>query len=112
MAITAAEVIARTKTKDPADLVEKDITAAAKLLAGLIDDIEVAAQIPPEIYDLAHLAVTIELYNTRKAPNGQPNQQYAAEGAGNVYVQARVNRDPLVPAYALLRDYVSPVGFA
>ena len=110
MAITTTDVVTRTKSKDDEQVLQADIDLAAALLTAFIDDAVVEAAIPLTIYDAAHLAVAIELYNQRKARNGVANQQYDADGGA--LVEPRVSRDPLVAAYPILRDFVSPVGFA
>lgn len=76
------------------------INAAGDLLIGYVGD----AEVPDTVLDRAHLAVAVEMYHQDKAPNGILNQQYD-NGDGSVAV--RIGRDPLTPAYPLLRQWVS-----
>lgn len=85
------------------ELVEKYITRVywdAITQAYLHD----AAYVPDVILDRAFLEVAADLFNRRNAPNGIQNAQFALEGA----TPMRINRDPMAPAYPLLRRYVLP----
>jgi hypothetical protein len=114
VAITTDDVVARTKSKDSQQVLQDDIDLADVLLTAYIDDEIVQAAIPVKVYDAAHLAVAIDLYNQRKARNGVANQQYeVADGRIAVPVpETRVSRDPLASAYPILSNFVSPVRFA
>lgn len=63
--------------------------------------------IPVPVAEKAWLAVAVELFNQRKAPNGVLNQAFS-DANGNTYQQAtRISADPLRPAYGLLGQWVS-----
>lgn len=67
--------------------------------------------IPTVIAEKAWLAVAVELFNQRKAPNGVLTQQFATPD-GSASVPVRIGSDPLRPAYGLLAPWVDPVSFA
>ena len=68
-------------------------------------------RLPVEVWDEAHLVAAAEIFHQRKAPNGVLNQQYST-GDGSAAVPVRISRDPLKPAYPILRPWVSFAGKA
>lgn len=65
----------------------------------------VMAAVPEPILDRAVKEVAAGLFDRRNAPSGVLPQQFATtDGVG--VTQARVPRDPLAPAYGLLRRFV------
>lgn len=68
---------------------------------------EAVRLVPVEILDRATCQVAADLYDRRKAPNGIVNTQFVggdAAGSG----PARLNRDPMTAAYALLARWAVP----
>lgn len=112
MAITAAQL--RTELNAGAanaggpsdDLLNDCITVADALLKEYAeDDYRTAGEIPIPVAERAWLAVAVEIFNQRKAPNGVLNQTFNTEGSP--FVQAvRIGADPLRPAYGLLKRYL------
>lgn len=91
----------------PDSLLTNCISVADELLkeyAG--DDYRTAGDpVPVVVAEKAWLAVSVEIFNQRKAPNGILNQAYA--GDNGVFAQAvRIGSDPLRPAYGLLRRFL------
>lgn len=69
------------------------------------DDYRTASTIPVVVAEKAWLAVAVEIFNQRKAPNGVLNQAFSTDGG--VFAQAvRIGADPLRPAYGLLKRYL------
>lgn len=62
--------------------------------------------VPVSILDRATEQVTAELFAYRNAPSGTVNTQFEADPAGSG--PARLRRDPLTPAYALLGRWAVP----
>ena len=89
----------------PDELLDNCVTVADELLkeyAG--DDYRTAGTIPVTVAEKAWLAVAVEIFNQRKAPNGVLNQAFTA--VDGVPAAVRVGSDPLRPAYGLLRRFL------
>ena len=67
--------------------------------------------IPEPVSERAWLAVAVELFNQRKAPNGVLNQTFRTL-EGTVAAPVRIGADPLRPAYGILQSYVVGTSFA
>lgn len=67
--------------------------------------------IPTTLAEKAWLAVAVEIFNQRRAPNGVLNQTFQTF-EGTVASAVRIGADPLRPAYGLLSMWVAPLGFA
>lgn len=63
-----------------------------------------ALGIPIVVAEKAWLAVAVEIFNQRKAPNGVLNQAFSSDGGAPLAV--RIGSDPLRPAYGLLRRFL------
>ena len=68
--------------------------------------------IPPTVAEKAWLAVAVELFNQRQAPNGILNQTFMAADGSGVAAPVRIGADPLRPAYPLLERWVIGTSFA
>lgn len=90
----------------PDALLENCISVADELLKEYAGTTyRTAGEIPLTVAEKAWLAVAVELFNQRKAPNGILNQAFSTEGS--VFAQAvRIGSDPLRPAYGLLRRFL------
>ena len=60
---------------------------------------------PEAVVDRAVIEVGADLFNRRNAPNGIVNGQFANYG-GDQAAAVRINRDPMAPAYPILRRWV------
>lgn len=103
MAVTGPDLLAyvRGNASDAAFAVSCTAEAAA-----LVERYVGTRAVPDAILDRAVLEVGAELFHRRSAPNGV--QQFGTvEGAPVV----RVNRDPMVAGYPILRPFVG-VGLA
>lgn len=88
------------------------LTNCVAVAAALLTEYVGLATIPVVIYDKAWLAVGVELFNQRQAPNGiLITQDYGPDGSPTS-MPVRVSADPMRPAYPLLAPWVSPVTFA
>ncbi|NYD43936.1 hypothetical protein [Nocardioides panaciterrulae] len=67
--------------------------------------------LPTVIAEKAWLAVAVELFNQRRAPNGVLTQQFSTPDGG-ASVPVRIGADPLRPAYGLLSRWITDMGFA
>lgn len=88
------------------DLLTNCIAVADELLkqyAG--EDYRTAGTIPIFVAEKAWLAVSVEIFNQRKAPNGVLNQAFSTDG-GTFAQAVRIGADPLRPAYGLLKRYL------
>lgn len=65
---------------------------------------QTVSEVPADVMDRAILLTAAEMYHQSQAPNGIVNQQYDDGQAGT---PIRIGRDPLTPAYPLLRQWVS-----
>lgn len=95
------------------DLLTRCINVADELLkqyAGTDYRTGSALGIPITVAESAQLAVAVEIFNQRKAPNGVLNQAFSSDAGGPLAV--RIGADPLRPAYGLLSRWVVDVGFA
>lgn len=80
------------------------INVADALLRQFLTD-PVYMTVPVVIIEKAWLAVAVEIFNQRKAPNGVLNQSFAsADGTASVAV--RIGADPMRPARPLLSPWV------
>lgn len=61
--------------------------------------------LPDSVFDQAHLAVAVDMFNRRKAPNGVLWHQFDETGTGGAM---RLSNDPLRPAYPLLSMWLLP----
>jgi hypothetical protein len=69
------------------------------------DDYRAGTNIPVIVAERAWLAVAVEIFNQRKAPNGVLNQAFTSDGTA--FAQAvRIGSDPLRPAYGLLKRFL------
>lgn len=73
--------------------------------AQLCSDFAAGVQVPMAAARRAVLEVAADLFHRRNAPNGV--QQFALVDGG--YAPQRIARDPMAPAYPLLRRYVMPL---
>lgn len=80
------------------------LVASLSEASALIGAYTAGSEIPKEIADRATLEVASELFHRRNAPHGVA--QWGADGE-----PIRVSRDPMTPAYPLLRPFL-PGGFA
>ena len=79
------------------------VAVAAALLAEYVSD---PTLVPEVIYDKAWLAVGVELFNQRQAPNGiLMVQDYGPDGSPSS-LPVRVSADPMRPAYPLLKMFL------
>lgn len=111
MAVTAENLRTEVGANPAADLAPftSAVNVADTLLRKYVGDEYV--NIPLGVYEAAWLAVAVDLYNQRQAPNGVLNQQFATPD-GSVTAPVRISADPLRPARPLLEQYVIAVGFA
>lgn len=95
-----------TSEEDDELLTEVLVTSLA-MLNELVRDTE---DLPDVVFDQAHLAVAVDMFNRRKAPNGVLWQQFdnPADGSGTA-APLRLSNDPLRPAYPLLSMWLEPV---
>lgn len=109
MAVTAEDLArhinARADTPGLDDLLATAATLLQQYVADAIEDV------PDETFDRAHLLVAAELHFQDQAPNGVLNQQYDV-GDTTVSTPIRINRDPLTPAYPVLRLWMPGATFA
>lgn len=103
-----SEVNAGTSVSDA--LLTSCVSVADSLLRKHVED--VFDDIPPSVYDRAWMAVAVDLFNQRRAPNGVLNQQFSTSEGGTESVPVRISADPLRPARPLLRPWVTPLGIA
>lgn len=97
-------------TAVPDAMLTNCVSVADTLLREYVED--VYGDIPPSVYDRAWLAVAVDLFNQRRAPNGVLNQQFSSGEGGTESVPVRISADPLRPARPLLRPWVTPLGIA
>ena len=62
--------------------------------------------IPPEVFDRAHLLVAAEMWHQDQAPNGVLNQQYDLGDGTISSTPIRIGSDPLRPAYSVLARWM------
>ena len=87
------------------ELLTSCINVADELLKEYAGDTyRTAGDIPVLVAERAWLAVAVEIFNQRKAPNGVLNQAFTT-GAGGV-AAVRIGADPLRPAYGLLGRFL------
>lgn len=117
MAVVAADLRAELNA-GPADtggvsddLLNNCINVADELLKAYAGDDYRSGDIPVVVAEKAWLAVAVEIFNQRKAPNGVLNQAFSGEGTPFVQT-VRIGADPLRPAYGLLGRWVADLGFA
>lgn len=87
------------------DLLNSCINVADALLKEYAGADYRSGEIPIIVAEKAWLAVAVEIFNQRKAPNGVLNQAFSTEG-GTFAQAVRIGSDPLRPAYGLLRRYL------
>lgn len=94
-----------TSTNDD-PLLGEVIGVALAMLQELVD----GTAVPAVVFDQAHLAVAVDMFNRRKAPNGMLMQQFdsVSDGAAPA-VAVRLSNDPLRPAYPILSLWLPPV---
>lgn len=90
-----------TAEDDP--LLEECIKVSLALLLKLTEDAD--DDLPNDVFDQAHLAVAVDMFNRRKAPNGVLWEQF---DDGSAATPLRLSNDPLRPAYPLLRGWLLP----
>ena len=66
----------------------------------------VPTEAPRVVVDRAITEVAADLFHRRNAPNGIANAQFA--GFDGAPTAVRISRDPLAPAYPILRRWVTP----
>lgn len=112
MAITGEQL--RTELGSPAsipiELLNNCVSVANELLKKYAGDTYLT-DIPTIVAEKAWLAVAVELFNQRRAPNGVLTQQFATPD-GSAAVPVRIGADPLRPAYGLLERWIINVGLA
>lgn len=81
------------------------LTSSLSESVRLVSDFAGEATVPAEVARRAVLEVAADLFHRRNAPNGV--QQFALPDGG--YAPQRIARDPMTPAYPLLRRYVMPL---
>lgn len=69
----------------------------------LVNNFADADDVPADLMDRAYLECGSELYHRRSAPNGIA--QFSSFDGSPI----RIARDPMIPVYALLRRWVSPL---
>lgn len=92
-----------------ADCLLEAVALVEKYLTTGTDDAgqPILASVPEAIQDRAVKEVAADLFNRRNAPNGIVQQQFATtDGYGTTAM--RINRDPMAPAYPILRRWVLP----
>lgn len=72
---------------------------------------EYITDIPTVVAEKAWLAVAVEIFNQRRAPNGVLNQTFQTF-EGTQAAPVRISADPLRPAYSLLERWVIGTSFA
>lgn len=101
----------RVSTSEAPDAVLSSCVSTAELLlkqyAG--DD---WVTVPIVLQERAWLAVAVELFNQRSAPNGVLSQAFTTFDGGQGVSPIRVSADPLRPAYPLLERWVIGTSFA
>lgn len=69
----------------------------------LVNNFADADDVPADLMNRAYLECGSELFHRRSAPNGI--SQFSSFDGQPI----RIARDPMIPVYALLRRYVSPL---
>ncbi|WP_134740001.1 hypothetical protein [Nocardioides sp. 503] len=82
-----------------AEVIKVSLVQLLKLTEDADDDL------PDEVFDQAHLAVAVDMFNRRKAPNGVLWQQFDEGGAAT---PLRLSSDPLGVAYPILSLWLVP----
>lgn len=90
-----------TTEDDP--LLDEVIGVSLAMLIELTKSAE--EDLPDVVFDQAHLAVAVDMFNRRKAPNGVLWQQFDESGAA---APLRLSNDPLRPAYPILSLWLTP----
>ncbi|HEY1178604.1 MAG TPA: hypothetical protein VGF17_20815 [Phytomonospora sp.] len=85
-------------------VLDRCLTVADALLKQYVGDRYTT--VPAPIYDEAWLAVAVERFNQRKAPNGILNQTFMAADGSSVATPVRIGADPLRPAYPILERWL------
>lgn len=110
MTVTAADVLAEAGAgAGDTDLAERVLAEAGVHVMKYITDNLLSAEleVPTEVEDSAVLRCSVDLFARAKAPFGT---QLLPDGSGEVIAQ-RLGADPLGGVYALLRPWVSRIGF-
>lgn len=71
----------------------------------LIDHYLGSATVPTVVHEQAEVVVAADLWNRRAAPNGVIQAQFPGFEGGET---VRIARDPMRPAYPILRRWVPP----
>lgn len=111
MAVDAAAIRAEVGAGVPTSIPDAFLTSCIAVADELLkqyagDDYRTAGTIPVTVAEKAWLAVAVEIFNQRRAPNGVLTQQFATPDGGAGGVAVRVGADPLRPAYGLLKRYL------
>lgn len=85
---------------------ESWVTGATPGTSVRVPGVYVATDAPEVIVDRAVIEVAADLFHRRNAPNGIVNAQFA--GFDGAPAAVRISRDPLAPAYPILRRWVTP----
>lgn len=115
MAVTVDDLAAEvgTDSADDTPVLENELAVAKVLLDKYVADFadDPVGGVPPSIFDAAWLAVAVDAFNRRQAPNGVLTQQYDL-GDGNVgSTPIRLSSDPLRSARPLLAPWCTEVVF-
>ena len=90
-------------TDDDDALLDEVIVSSLAQLRKLAEDAD--PDLPDEVFDQAHLAVAVDMFNRRKAPHGIVYSQF---DDGAAAAPLRLSNDPLRPAYPLLSPWLLP----
>ena len=83
-----------------ADLLTNCLAEAMALVDKYVGEVP----IPTPVRDRAYIEVGADLFHRRNAPHGISNQFDIHEGGNPL----RIQRDPMAPAYPILRRWVTP----
>lgn len=102
-----------TSTADDAVLTRVLLVSEAMLAQYVADNANAEPHgIPDPVYDEALLAVAVDMFNRRQAPNGILTQQFDAAGDGIAVNPVRVSNDPLRVARPLLSMWCTQIVLA
>lgn len=115
MTILVADLRAEVNTSVDDDAVlQRVLTVSEAMLAQYVaDNANMDPHgIPPAVYDEALLAVAVDMFNRRSAPNGILTQQFDAAGDGIAVNPVRIGNDPMRAARGLLSMWCTQIVIA